>query len=895
MKISKNCSNFEEQSDWSYGKIFYPFILLKVYMKKLGLSFLFIAVSFTILGQWKLSNLPRFRSVNDLVFAGNRLIAVGGHETNDAITGIYISQDSGRTWNIVMDSPNSPWLRALSFPSSSIGFAAGDNGLVMKTSTGGDTWTMLSLPQDIALRNFHSVFFTSEDTGFIAGGQYGADTLHTFAVTFDGGNNWNVRTNEKGQIYKTCWFFNSKEGLIAGEKGILLLTFDGGLSWESPSVPSSVQGRDWNALYFKDRLTGFAAGGHPSNEAIQTIIRTTDGGHTWEVVHDSLAPILNDICLASTTDGYAVGNLGTFLKTTDGGLTWVPLGLPSSLNDERNLQATGFLNRLAGVAAGSDGKVLIYADSSLHIPVIGSLKAQLISPGKIKLKAQVNPNGLPTHVYFGYGKDTPDENIHSSVPEMLSGVDWQNVSVTLTGLDPNAFYVFRVQAENKDGTSTSQTLSFFAGTDIPNWSFELWDTLVSETPEQWMTVGSVEKVEGENGTTAAKLQAKDNEPGVVLIGNLNNGNFEGGVPFAGQPDTIGIKVKYEIAYGDSAFVLLLLKKEGTPVAQGIFKIGGSSGGQFVTRKFRIPYQILEESDSIIVGIASTDVFAGKIDPSSVILIDDIFFMHTTATLFNSDFEQWKQVIRYIPKGWYPGEDNKILQSESPIHISENAFDGSYALDFRNLPHEGYNQIFLSTSPFKSVRPSFPVSGRHNALYGYIGFEPNGNDTLFVSISMFLNGTTVGEGFYSLTEPIEPYQQLEIPIWYVTQDVIPDSSFIGFSFNSKPSVNTRVFVDALSFDTPALKINNNKARGKNVIYPNPFRDIIHIDWPESEGKTMVIELYEITGRKLFSERTISHGRNTVRVTGSSLSRGMYLLRVWTPEDGSGFTQEIVHNQ
>jgi len=109
------------------------------------------------------------------------------------------------------------------------------------------------------------------------------------------------------------------------------------------------------------------------------------------------------------------------------------------------------------------------------------------------------------------------------------------------------------------------------------------------------------------------------------------------------------------------------------------------------------------------------------------------------------------------------------------------------------------------------------------------------------------------------------------------------------------VNTRVFVDALSFDTPALKINNNKARGKNVIYPNPFRDIIHIDWPESEGKTMVIELYEITGRKLFSERTISHGRNTVRVTGSSLSRGMYLLRVWTPEDGSGFTQEIVHNQ
>lgn len=864
-------------------------------MKKIKATLLLFCISFVIWGQWKLSNVPRFRSVNDIVFSGNRLIAVGGHESNDAITGIYISQDSGRTWNIVLDSPNSPWLSAVSFPSLLTGYAAGDNGLVMKTNTGGESWSALSLPQSLSERNLRSIIFTSEDTGFIAGGHYGADTIHTFASTYDGGITWEVRIDESGSFFRTCWFFNAKEGIIAGDQGILLLTHDGGLSWETPSVPSSVKERQWNALYFRDRLNGFAAGGNPSNDAIQTIIHTSDGGYSWQVVHDSLAPMLNDICFTSSTDGFAVGNQGTFLKSTDGGFSWIPAGLPPGLNDERDLQTLGFLNRFAGVAAGTDGKVLIYADSSSHPPVIGSLQAKLISPGNIKLKVQINPNGLSTRVFFSYGKVTPDENTLAANPEFLSGIDWQSTGTILSGLDPQAFYVFCVRAENKDGVTTSQTQSFFAGTDIPNWSFELWDTLITDIPIPWTMVGTVEKVDGENGKTAVRLQAKDNEPGVVLIGNLNNGNFEGGVPFTGQPDSIGIRVKYEIASGDSAFVLLLLKKDGVPVAQGIFKIGGSSEGQFVTCKFPITYQIPAESDSIIIGIASTDVFSGKTDPLSVVVIDEIFFLHTSATLPNSDFEQWEQISQYIPKGWYLSGSNKNPQGEFSTCISENAFDGSYALDFINRPNEEHGQCFLSTSPLKIVAPSFPVSGRHTSLYGYIGFEPDGNDTLFINVSMFRNGSQVGGGFYTLTELLEPYQQFEVPITYASQDVVPDSGYVSFSYNRNGSENTRVFIDALTFDTPALKINENKTREKRLVYPNPFCDALSIYWPESEGKMIMIELYGTTGRKVFSEKTISQGTNTVRLSHLSLPAGIYLLRVWKLEDGSGFVQEILHNK
>ncbi len=55
-----------------------------------------------------------------------------------------------------------------------------------------------------------------------------------------------------------------------------------------------------------------------------TILKTTDGGETWQQKTSGTTSNLSKILFATTDIGYIVGGNGTFLKTTDGGETWIP-------------------------------------------------------------------------------------------------------------------------------------------------------------------------------------------------------------------------------------------------------------------------------------------------------------------------------------------------------------------------------------------------------------------------------------------------------------------------------------------------------------------------------------------------------------------------------------------
>ena len=87
-----------------------------------------------------------------------------------------------------------------------------------------------------------------------------------------------------------------------------------------------------------------------------------------------------------------------------------------------------------------------------------------------ELKAAINPNGADTTYHFEYGVTTgyghnapmPDEDIGSS----NSG---QHVTVTVTGLEANVTYHFRVVATNEWGTTTTEDQSFnFNPPNCPN-------------------------------------------------------------------------------------------------------------------------------------------------------------------------------------------------------------------------------------------------------------------------------------------------------------------------------------------------------------------------------------------------------------------------------------------
>lgn len=103
--------------------------------------------------------------------------------------------------------------------------------------------------------------------------------------------------------------------IVVGERGHVLFSDDSGATWTQAQTPVQVM---LTAVWMHDAQTGWAVG----HDAV--ILRTRDGGQTWQLVHDApkaQLPLL-DVWFRDADNGFAVGAFGIFLATVDGGDTW---------------------------------------------------------------------------------------------------------------------------------------------------------------------------------------------------------------------------------------------------------------------------------------------------------------------------------------------------------------------------------------------------------------------------------------------------------------------------------------------------------------------------------------------------------------------------------------------
>lgn len=76
------------------------------------------------------------------------------------------------------------------------------------------------------------------------------------------------------------------------------------------------------SVFFTDARTGFAVGGDREEGSDAILIRTRDGGATWESCPTGLRTRLYAVHFPTRRTGYAVGLHGALLKTEDGGERW---------------------------------------------------------------------------------------------------------------------------------------------------------------------------------------------------------------------------------------------------------------------------------------------------------------------------------------------------------------------------------------------------------------------------------------------------------------------------------------------------------------------------------------------------------------------------------------------
>lgn len=796
---------------------------------------------------WSSTNVPRFRHVNDIILLPNyRSVAVGGNETNDAITGIFLSEDSSKNWTLISDVPLYPWLTSVCFMTELTGIAAGDAGMVKKTTDGGHSWNTLSLPGNASGRNYKSVFFTDQSTGYLIGGKRTKDSIQTILKTSNGGTSWDIQRDQPGSWLRSSYFINGQTGFVIGDRGTVLKTDNGGAAWSPITLPGSTAGRQLNSIFFTDALTGFIVGGNPSNDSIQTILRTTDGGNNWEIIKDALGPMLNDVHFPTTIEGYAVGDYGSVLKTSDGGATWEKVVISPSINDARSLKTVYFYNRFYGVAAGQSGKILIYFDKTGKTPAIEELPVRLVSQGSVELKAILHPNTLPTSVKLEYGTSPAfgstvllDQNVGGDSPVLIFH--------SLSGLDPSALYYCRFECQNEVGISNSKVFTFYPGYAIPNWDFELWDSTSVAKLNNWQITSTLKKIDLGNGQTAVEIVADAKGPGAIIYGDYKNGKFIGGIPYTEKPDSVVGSFRYQIAAEDTAKILLILKKDGVTITDSMYSIAGSSDNKFERLAYKIPYHESVSPDSLILIIISTNFLAGKLDINSVLAIDSVGFTGTTAQVPNNSFENWTEDTHFEAINWISSDSGKTQQESYCTTRTLDNFAGTYALKLSNVHSSKSNFVGSIRSSVDYNKPSFPVNTRHQFLNCFIKFFPDGIDTLIINVIMYKAGVQIGYGYSKIDSTINTFSSISIPIIYNTQEV-PDSAFIMFMLGTtdKGSYNSYALIDALTFDAVSVNVYKPYSNSHLRIYPNPAKDVCTVQCDIPYGLTPILMIYDLTG-------------------------------------------------
>jgi len=216
----------------------------------------------------------------DVEYAGKRLVTVGerGH--------IIFSDDQGQSW-IQSNVSSMAHLNAVFFINSKLGWAVGEDQVIMRSEDGGENWNRIYDNRTAeVVAPLLDVLFLDEKNGF-AIGAYG-----TILSTSDSGESWENIGERIDNIDE--WHYNAITKTmggslyIAGEKGFVYRSDDDGNSWQVIRIPRELTPEEvedmlepYHEVSFlgviptneEQRLVFFGVGGR--------VFITDDGGLNW--------------------------------------------------------------------------------------------------------------------------------------------------------------------------------------------------------------------------------------------------------------------------------------------------------------------------------------------------------------------------------------------------------------------------------------------------------------------------------------------------------------------------------------------------------------------------------------------------------------------------------------
>ena len=278
--------------------------------------------------------------------------------------------DRGAHW-LSRDAGTGEVLHAIQFADATHGWISGYNGTILATTDAGATWVAQTM-RDVTVV-FTGMSFTSITDGWLVG--YSPDPFEKIYHTVDGGQIWTPVREPDGYFWD-IGFADAQHGWVVGyknvydesgsfvdDRGVIYGTSDGGATWTL----------QWQAPFHFHHLfdvevidaqTAWAVGQGATSGVGEILLVTHDGGATWEERSSGVIMGLTAIDFVDSSFGWAVGDGGEIIHTEDGGETW---SIQESADRYQKpwLADVSFVDRQNGWAVGSmsgngppDGKIL---------------------------------------------------------------------------------------------------------------------------------------------------------------------------------------------------------------------------------------------------------------------------------------------------------------------------------------------------------------------------------------------------------------------------------------------------------------------------------------------------------------------------------------------------------
>ncbi len=180
----------------------------------------------------------------------------------------------------------------------------------------------------------------------IGGGQESNDSIQIMFRGDNYGFTWTENAHDGPNPWnRSIAFSDSLHGYAVGYDGRIISSDDGGYNWGHDVYPIN---RDFNKIINVNPTTWFVAGGNKTNDSIQTILKSSNNGVSWDVIYDNPGSWLKSIYFINAIKGYAVGDNGVILGTLNGGNSWSTMTPPIN----RDFNAITFVNTDTGYIVG---------------------------------------------------------------------------------------------------------------------------------------------------------------------------------------------------------------------------------------------------------------------------------------------------------------------------------------------------------------------------------------------------------------------------------------------------------------------------------------------------------------------------------------------------------------